>query len=90
MWTARGKTYLNFLEDLTRYLLAFLASNYHSKPQSYEFMNFTAHLVSNFLGKIVSFVRSPLCVPPGANYFDTGGSHGNVPPLQISSNYLSD
>ena len=46
MWTARGKTFLNFVEDLTRYLLAFLALNYLSNSQSYDIMNFSVYLVS--------------------------------------------
>ena len=43
MWTARGKTVLNFLEDLTKYPLAFLrflALNYLPNSETNVFMNF--------------------------------------------------
>ena len=46
MWTAGGKTFLNFVEDLTKYLLAFVAPNYLSDSQSYDLMNFGVSLVS--------------------------------------------
>ena len=53
MWTARGIC-LKFVEHLTRYPLTFLAPNYHSNPQSHEFMNFSAHFI---LKKIANLSR---------------------------------
>ena len=48
MWTARGKTFYNFLEDLARYLLAFLAPNYLPNSETSEFMNFVTRPGSEF------------------------------------------
>ena len=83
MWTARGKMCLKLLNDLTRYLLAFLAPNYLSNSQSYDLMNFGVSLGKNW-PKIVKIVKCPLCVPPGENHFATGVPHDFVPPPQIS------
>ena len=41
MWTAGGKTFMSVSEDLTRYLLAFLALNYVRNSESYALMNFS-------------------------------------------------
>ena len=44
MWTNVGKIFLNFVEDLTRYLLAFLALDYLSNSQSYDLIIFGVSL----------------------------------------------
>ena len=46
IWTAGGKTFLNSVEYLTKYLLAFLVPNYLSNSQSYAFLKFTSHRIS--------------------------------------------
>ena len=48
MLNARGKTFLNLVEDLTEYLLAFLAPNYLSNSQSYVIIKFGTRLSSKF------------------------------------------
>ena len=53
----QGKTILNLIEDLIRYLLAFLAPNYLSHSQSYEFMNFTSQPGSE-IGQNQSMLRN--------------------------------
>ena len=58
VWTAGGKTFLNLLEHLTKYLLAFLAPNYLSNSQSYEFMKFGSPEVSK-IGQKRSMLRNP-------------------------------
>ena len=68
MLNARGKTFLNLVEDLTEYLPAFLTPNYLSNSQSYVIIKFGTCLSS----KIDQNVRNaifPSCVPPGENYF---------------------
>ena len=41
MWTAKETTILILSEDLTRYLLAFLALNYVPNSETYVLMNFS-------------------------------------------------
>ena len=90
MWTAGGKTFLNFLENLTRYLLAFLIPNYLSISQSYDLMNFDVSLGSE-IGQNLSMVgNAPYVFRQGKYHFDTGVPYDFVPPPQISTNYLSD
>ena len=57
IWTAGGKTFLNSLEYLTKYLLAFLAPNYLSNSQGYAFMKFTSHQVSK-IGQKLAILRN--------------------------------
>ena len=83
MWTAGGKTFLNFSEDLTRYLLAFLGPNYLSNSQSYDIINFGVSLGSK-LGQNQSMVgNAPYVCRRGKNPFDTGVAHDFVSPPQI-------
>ena len=90
MWNAGGKTFLNFVVDLTRYLLAFLQPNYLSNSQSYDIMNFCVSLLSK-VGQNSSMLWNALYVcRRGKSHFDTGDAQDFVPSPQISSNYLSD
>ena len=72
------------VEDLMKYLLAFLARNYLSNSQSYDLMNFGVSLGSK-LGQNQSMVENaPYVCRQGKNHFDTGVAHDFVPPHQIS------
>ena len=84
MWTAGGKTILNFLENLTRYLLAFLVPNYLSISQSYDLMNFDVSLGSE-IGQNQSMLgNAPYVCRRGKTQFNTSVPHDFVPPPQIS------
>ena len=90
MWTAREKTFLNFVKDLMRYLLAFLSSNYLSNSQSYVFMNSVAYLGSEN-SRSLSEVWNPHHVcRQGKSHFGTGDLHQQVRLPKISWHYLSD
>ena len=58
-----GEKLLNLVEDNSRYLLAFLGSNYLSKSQSYVFMKFT---FCRRVDSILKLATNPQCceLPP--------------------------
>ena len=88
-WTARGKLFLKFLNDLWKYLLSFLAPIYLSNSQSNDFMNFGAYLVSKIGQTKSALWISPYVCRHGKSHFETGSAHVFVPSPQISTNYLS-
>ena len=79
IWTARGKTFLNLIEDTRRYLLAFLEVNYLSNSQSYVFMKLTSCRSLELYLKLVK-IAPRRKIPPnvcrqGGNNVDPGDSH---------------
>ena len=71
-WTARGKRILNFVQDLSRYHLAFLVPNYLSNSRTDTKLRvhdlYYSSEVKN-LPKPVNEVKYPLCVPPEEKSF---------------------
>ena len=63
--TPGAKLFGNVLEDLVRYLLAFLALNYLSNSQSYDIMNFGISLVSKFDQNLSMLRNPPVCAARG-------------------------
>ena len=67
--TPGAKLFGNVLEDLVRYLLAFLALNYLSNSQSYDIMNFGISLVSKFDQNLSMLRNPPVCAARGKVIF---------------------
>ena len=83
MWTAGGKTFLKLIENLTRYLLVFLALIYLPNSQNYKMMKLTTCQGSK-LGQNLSMLWNSLCLcRQGKSNVDSGGSHVFVPPDEI-------
>ena len=91
---ARGKTFLNLVEDTCRYTLEFLGPNFLSNSQSYVFMKFTSlELLTLFLklAKVVPKREIPsyVCLQ-GKNHFDSGDLHLYVLVPKILGIHFSD